>query len=661
MSQSEAETAIASDPLEKSATARAGRSRLIARMRHWLAPVMLAAMATAHGIAIWIGMGGYAGLSNGWPLWRDDHPLYFHSALITRAFLRQSLTTAGYDPSFMAGYAKSVVFPASSTLPELVVAAAGWARPELAYKVYVLLSAAAYPWLIALACRLFDVRRWTATVAVLLSLAYVWTDWPINYVTFGMLPYFLGIPVALVATASFTRFLERPGLASWAVATILLGLAVLVHLTTAMVVAPAVLIAYVAAIRRPRSAGGLTWGCHVGVWLIPVMVLAINAFWWLPGVFLASTKGDSGFAFSHSGENLAERLAHIVWSEAPIQSILLGAGLPGLWLLCRRSPATGLALSGFCGAGMGWGYLAGASGSLDFLQPGRHTFALYSGLSIAAASALEEAVRRLRGGPAPGSRLDCWAIASMFLIGLRILGPSLVDSVRIHLRGGEPFLSSRPSPRLAWVVDRVRRHVKRGERLLYEEGGKDLPGIPDPYRRGRFSGLLPHLTGAELLGGPYLHAALTTNFTQFGEGKLFERSDWDPAFFNRYARLYRPSAILCWSPHARAFCRSNPGLIRVLEDDGILLIGRVEGFGGDAIRGRARVEAGPGRLRVTDMVPDLDGSVVLRYHFVPCLTTRPLVACEPELLEEDPVPFIRLRPSPGMSDVEVTMALPPGR
>ncbi len=50
----------------------------------------------------------------------------------------------------MAGYAKSVVFPASSTLPELVVAAFGGTRPELAYKLYVLVSAAAYPWLIGL-------------------------------------------------------------------------------------------------------------------------------------------------------------------------------------------------------------------------------------------------------------------------------------------------------------------------------------------------------------------------------------------------------------------------------------------------------------------------------------------------------------------------------
>jgi hypothetical protein len=625
-------------------------------MFRYLPPVMLVALAIAHGLAIWTGMGGYAGMRNGWPLWRDDHPLYFHSALVTRDFLRDSFTTAGYDPAFMAGYAKSVVFPASSTLPELFVAAFGGSRPELAYKIYVLFGAAAYPWLIAAACYGFGIRGWTATVAVLLSLVYIWTDWPINYVTFGMLPYFLGIPVALLATSVFTRFLSGRSAGSWIVATALLSLAVLVHLTTAMVAAPAALLAYVAAVRQQRSGGAATWRLHAAVWLVPVMVLAVNAFWWMPGLYLASTKGDSSFAFSHSGESLIGRLSQIIWTEAPVQAILMGVGLPGLWLLAGRSPVPGLGLAGFAGAGLAWGYLAGALASLDFLQPGRHTFALYSALAIAAAVTLKELIRVLRTAT-PGS-LDRWAIAGLLMIGIRVFGPSVRDSVHVHLWGGEPFLSSRPSPRLLWVVDRVQRHVKPGERLLYEEGGMDVAGLRDPFHRGRFSGLLPQRTGAELLGGPYLHAALSTNFTQFGEGKLFGRSDWDRDFFIRYARLYRPSAILCWSPHARAFCRANPDLVRIVEDEGSLLLGRVEGFGGDTIRGQARVEAGPGRLRVMGMVPDLDGSVVLRYHFVPCLTTRSSVACEPVFLEQDPVPFIRLRPPPGMRDVELKMAFP---
>ena len=259
---------------------------------------------------------------------------------------------------------------------------------------------------------------------------------------------------------------------------------------------------------------------------------------------------------------------------------------------------------------------------------------------------------------APEARFDRWAMASALLIGLRVFGPSLIESLRVRLLAGEPFLSSRPSPRLLWVVDRVKTHVKPGERLLYEEGGKDLPGIPDPFQRGRFSGLLPERTGVELIGGPYLHAALTTNFTQFGEGALFGKVNWDRDDFVKYARLYRPSAILCWSPRARRFCRSNPDLITILDDDGALLIGRVLGFGGDAIEGRATVTAEAGRLRVRDLTPGVDGSIVLRYHSVPCLRARPPVPLELRQEEGDPVPFIGLRPPSGTREVELEMVAP---
>jgi hypothetical protein len=180
--------------------------------------------------------------------------------------------------------------------------------------------------------------------------------------------------------------------------------------------------------------------------------------------------------------------------------------------------------------------------------------------------------------------------------------------------------------------------------------------VPDPFQGGRFSGLLPERLGVELIGGPYLHASLTTNFTQFGEGKLFGRADWGRDRFVRYARLYRPSAILCWSPRARAFCRANPDLIEVKDDDGFVLIGRVRGFEGSAIEGRAEVSAEPGRLRVTRADGGVDGTVVLRYHSVPCLRSDPPVALEPVFLEEDPVPFIRLRPPPGTVTFEIRVA-----
>ena len=519
----------------------------------------------------------------------------------------------------------------------------------------------------ALATFAWGSRARGAAIAVLLFLVYVWTDFPINYAAFGMLPYLLAIPLGLLATGVFTAFLNRGGFLRWSASAILMSLAC--HGSP-----------HGRDGRGSRGDDGLSCGpdreqgrderkpsvraCRGAVYpatcggLDPASGRSCRQ-----RILVAS---GSLARLDQGAERLRVRsLFRRCAPPSPANPLHRGRGpvasdrdwLAGTHTPDATEPHPGAALAGFCLAGFFWGYLAGGFKALDFLQPGRQTYAFYTALAVAGGVGLDALFLRLRGG-GTGIRFDRWAMASALLIGFRFFGPSLMESLRARLVAGEPFLSSRPSPRLLWVVDRVKAHVKPGERLLYEEGGKDLPGIPDPFQHGRFSGLLPDRTGVELIGGPYLHAALTTNFTQFGEGALFGKVNWDRDDFVKYARLYRPSAILCWSPRARRFCRSNPDLITILDDEGTLLIGRVLGFGGDAIEGRATVAAEAGRLRVSAMTPGVDGSIVLRYHSVPSLRARPPVPLELRQEEGDPVPFIGLRPPSGTREVELEMVVP---
>ena len=296
-------------------------------------------------------------------------------------------------------------------------------------------------------------------------------------------------------------------------------------------------------------------------------------------------------------EGVVERLLADRRTEAPIETDPAGGGparAAGCWPAGRRCP--GLGLVGFCGAGFCWGYLAGGVASLDFLQPGRHTYrSLLGAGGRRRRSGLDElvpATPRACTGPdrprslghgraAPDRRSGC-------------SGPSLIGFAPRAI-SGPGSRSCRAGPRRGCSGSSIASAATSSPAsgCSTRRAGRICPG-PGSVQRGRFSGLFPERTGVELIGGPYLHAALTTNFTQFGEGKLFGQADWDRDCFVRYARLYRPSAILCWSPHARRFCRANPDLIQILDDDGTLLIGRVVGFGGDAIRGQAKVEAEPG-------------------------------------------------------------------
>ncbi len=646
------------DPIETSATVNVpGRKRLRTLVPNLIIHGVTITFCLLHSWAIWLAMEGWAGLSNGWPLWKHDHPIYMSAAIATKSFLSISGTTAGYDPAFMSGFAKSAVFPASSTLPEVVIALFGGARPEFAYKLYVLISCSLVVWLVYAASAIWRLNAFGQLLAVFLYLIYIWTDFPLNYPIFGMVPYFLAIPLGLTVTGTFARYCTHGGFFLWLATALLFVFVVLVHFTSAMVVVPAAILVYGAAV---------IWGgngpCsfsrkrHVGVWLIPLMVIVLNAFWWLPGVLLASTKGASDFAFVHP-EGVLVRLSHLFTTEPKIQLFLWFFGTLGLRLQFRQSRLLAVPLIGFVAAGFFWGYLAGGARGLDFLQPGRHTYALYTGLSLAAGFGLE----RIIAFVSDRTRLRWDVILSLTLL---LGGGGYSRSILLRLateglKGNSAFLTSRPSPMLLWVFSRIKRHVGRGERLLYEEAGFKNKHASDPFGDGRFSGLIPPLLGVEVIGGPYLHAALTTNFTQFGEGRLFGRLDWDRDWFVRYARIYRLDAILCWSPRAREFCYSNPDLIEIREDNGLLIIGRVKGFEGFASEGEADVRASSGRLEVVRAEGGVDGMVVLRYHSVPYLRTEPPVALGAVYLEDDPVPFIRFRPPPGPFTIE--LGFPPGR
>ncbi len=635
----------------------------------WLSVSLVVLLGILHTIGAWISMGGWKDLSSEWPLSIHDHPVHFHSSVVANRFLRQSGTTAGYDPSFMAGYPKNLIFPQSSTMFDVANFVTGGQWPVQVYKGMVFLALVLVPWMIVLAGWLSGLRARAIAVGELLVLIFGWTEgggarFPWSYAWFGMSAYLLAVPLSVAAVAAFSRYLAQGGTVRWLTAAVLISLALLVHVTTPMLLAPAGLAAYLGVVWEGRRTGHpLPRGRHLGVWTLPVVALLVNAFWWWPSLGLLSMTGNSSIVFKHE-ESIVNRFLDVMGPSPPIQAILMALVIPGVVVLARRDRAGALAFGGLALAGFGWGYLAGLVRAVDFLQPGRHTYAFYLAASVLGGIFLDELIRRMREGP---GRLDIWVSVALLFLGTRIFGPSLIAFAPDRLgwsEGTRPFLTSQPSPTLRWIVSRVRSSMKPGERLLYEEGGQTMRGEPDPFDDGRFSGLLPYLTGVEMLGGPYLKVSLTTNFTQFGEGRLFGRANWDEAYFREYAAIYRPSAILCWSTHARNFCRSHPDLIEVVEVTQLsrervdpvtgqsalvrneILFGRVKGYGGSAVRGEADVEAEPGRLVVkAARTEEPDGLVVLRYHSVPKLRTRPPVAIEPVRLGDDPVPFIAFRPT----------------
>lgn len=600
-----------------------------------------------HVFVIFKAMGGASGLIGKDTILRDDHPLYFHSSLVTRDFIKSSISTAGYDHRFMGGYAKSAVFPASSNLPELTLALSkNWLSPAVAYKFYVFVSAILAPFFVWLAARGLAESDLAGAIALVASLLYVWTDFPSQYIGFGMLPYFLSIPLAMLTLLACIRWLEKSVLKRWLVMTLLLAITTLVHFTALMVLAPAAIAAWIFSENKSQKAAAAI--------LSIVVTLISNSFWWLPGVLLAKTKGESGFAFAHP-EGMLERLGKIAWSEAPIEPLLILGLLAGMPIFWKRSKIAAAGLAGFAAGGFFWGYAAGAFRSLDFLQPGRHTYAFYLAASVAGGYFLTFLLEWLRRSHRQAST---GFICGLLLLAIRLYGP-IVYAVYFQWVGVPVALASTPPPALfSSLKQAMKANIQSGSRVFYEEGG--FGG--DPFAGGRYSGVLANDLDIEMIGGPYLHASLTTNLAQFGEGKLFGRENWDLAWLEEVAGRYGVSSILCWSDRARALVDANPGSFEVLYRNGPFRLARINKtatlkpayplFGKEFVVGDSSVEGGKFRFKIKPAEPGIavDRIVVLRYHWVPNLRVlgSDSVQVVPEILPDNrfpPLIKLLLKPS----------------
>ena len=152
--------------------------------------------------------------------------------MVTRQCLAATGTTAAYDPSFMAGYAMSIVSDRSSTLPDAALFVAASVEPALAYKTLIVVAASAVPWL------------WIAAACVWRS----GTDGdpggadPVRGLFLERLPVRVRrgrhgrlpapVPLGLATVAVVTAYLDRGGFWRWLASASACTVVFLVHLTS---------------------------------------------------------------------------------------------------------------------------------------------------------------------------------------------------------------------------------------------------------------------------------------------------------------------------------------------------------------------------------------------------------------------------------------------
>jgi hypothetical protein len=599
------------------------------------------------------------------PFTEFDHTFHFYYSQLTRDFFAGRLAFWGYDPNFMAGYGKTMIFPTSSTLPELVAIVSG-EHGALGYRAFVASTILLTPLVLALAARAIW-SDWLATMlAALLGVVWVWSSWPAAYVTWGMGPFILASAISVWSGSLLADWLDRGSAWSLSCGTLLTALAVIAHPSSLVILACMMLPAYLS---RLRSLGRRA---HVATCIAPAVVAVAWSPWWLPAVVLRDTFGTTASGFINP--EVWTRLWELLSAQHPTESALLLAcpvGFIGLW---RVGPARFWALLGGALGLFALAYFASALAALHSLQPGRYTQPLYAVLVVQVASGCPQTIAALGRMPSRRSfRLACggvWlclggaAALAIHAMHSNVVQPRLYPQLRPR-----PLRAELPAVVTELAAD-LREWTDSSGRILLEDRAQLNLGPYDPFQGTNPSALMPLLAPGQYIGGPYLRTHLKSNFTQVGDGKFFGRDlaeqPIDLATFQRYAELYNirwavlrfppfteqdltqrgmpHDLAVYWSAPLARLAAAHPDYFRLLSQHGYLRLYELAREPNWAIAGSARVRASPDRVEISDAEPNADGVLILSYHWI--RTLRSTVPLRPVYVADDPVPFIAVDDPP---------------
>jgi hypothetical protein len=628
----------------------------------------------------------------GSPVVMVDHAIHeYHGALGAR-FFRESGTTWGYDPYFMAGYPETPVWDSSSN-PSILFDLIGGGHDYRAYKVGLLVCSILL--LAAIAGGAWAAGLGATEVAVASTIAwfYFWVGFPAALWRTGLFAFVTACAGVGLLLGLCSRFDRSPTRGNWLLLTVV-GAALFFTHVTAPILAIGGLLAFYATVGRRHG-----WRWHAAIVGAGALAVAANLVWLVPlwqfrelrvGAGYFMTANSAWFLFNYFLDPSIE-------TRTALKLLILGlVGLVVWWFGGRRGSAAAfggsiVALIVLTGFGSFWG-------PTRVMEPLRFRVGFLLLLACPAGSAVVGTTRliaRWAGGGGRG-RLAA-SLAWVALLG------AWGTAERSLLRGYWAYVSMPWSlvvgvgPEMRELVGWLRGNTDLSARILFEDQLRLLE-FTDPEST-HWTPLLPQLLEPDsrmFVGGLY-HMAFIKNhkLASFGDFHLGDRpiDDWSPAEVEAYCRTYNVGWVVCWSPLSRFWFDRYPAAVKVatlprystpgrppsnnqheweamarragpdvamrymFEGERSYSIYRVQRPRSYFLKGKGRISAvGPNRVELADLEPE-GGAVVVSLHWIDSWKADPPRTLRPEPVPNDPVAFVRIE-LPGPVDRLVLTNVP---
>jgi hypothetical protein len=568
------------------------------------------------------------------PLFYIDSPFHWYQIEMAKG-LASTWRLLGYDPYFSAGYVGGVNFNASAKLPAaLCTILSPWLSSIVTYKIYCFVSAIIAPPCVPLAARWLRLPRTAALFAAILAILLWWLSSLRWFQTAGMVSFVLASYLALPYAAYVIRYLSEP--TPWH-AIFLLALAgaagMFLHPLYPLLVAPLV-IALSLSLWRSIDPRRFIAACTV----LPMLCVLPNLLWILP------TLKYPGFANGDLSPYQKSVDISIVWNEAlgritgdargsRLNAVIwfgvLWTAAPRLETRVRRI-ATAITL--ICVGFIVFAAIGAALPVVGTLQPNRFSSAAYLYLcipaSIGAGAVLDslssQGLRRAAGAASAGFLLT----ALVFFCRELAREVSYAD---IPHHGERPPEVRGIGDSSAWILSWLEKNTNANARVLFETSAARV------HDEAHMAGYYALTSNREFIGGPYPYM----HFAGFWDGQLFGRpiEVFRQDDFAEYLKLYNIGWIIVFSDASKRYLDHIAG-VSPLDSFGPFRTYVVLGTHTFFLEGSGKVTAQSfNHIELSELA---GASVVLKYHYVAGLQSRPPAKIEPLRMPGDPDPFIRI-------------------
>ena len=547
----------------------------------------------------------------------------------------------GYDPYFMAGYPLSFVF--NSSLP-VQISAVVFDEVSISrvIKACFIISFLLAPFSFYFSMKQFGLENNQALAACVLGTVYFWLGENAWFGHMGMISGAFILHFYLVPLSLFYRFLKLHENRAFSLLLFSATLAFTVHKTAFVLLIP------ISGLWFVMYSGYLSrreWGMLIG---LVIFVALFNMHWLYPFFKFLPLKIEDAATTHFQSEHILRFITDLApvppyqpFYALPIAKIMLIAlGVIGIRELKGKDDHLVYSILLAMIFLFSLTYFGSFFDKVRHLQPYRYVSSLYYlWLPLAGTGIfkLYGKFSKVKGGKP----------AAIF-ISAAIMGILLFALPNFRFFSKIAPLSTKLDGDSQAVLEWVKNNTDQTGRILIEDINKwtDKPGAYTVYGGTRFVQMLPIWTRRELIGGPFPNAFIKHHYADFHDGILTNEriKDFTDKMLDDTFKMYNIGWVVCWSDDSEKRFSSYPG-VKDKKQFGGLFVFSIERERSFFLEGSGTVESEIGYLTLKDVVPE-KRKVVIAYHWVDDLITKPDAELFQVMTGDDPVGFIGIKNPP---------------